>query len=426
MRVEAKYSYEKIARILRTDKDVVRIVGERLSEVTGNKDGIDRIVEKNEKLVQEKLQQLHVRASSSRDIYDSLIRKAKKDDERIAENFWFTNFERETGARVLIASAISLAQIPKGLFLKREVAHEFLINEPPPNMMAYFKVKNADELLKKYDLFEIYSALRFVEDKDWLNNIFFKQLHDVKPEAFEERDIEVKVLHGEWLNVAEKFLKKKHHNVSHLKELGVIFIIPIPIDTPGETMRLFSLVLHYLHEVNFYSNLFRKYATGDAAEFSSKLTSALRGDVMDDRFVEEDRGKKWMIVQRYLAKDDLFDWRLFEPHVNPEAIHWTKAAQDVARLGGENNESGLDFWKDLDSVGDYFTNDSGIEELVSFNLIDTVMSLVKQKDMVKYLYHHQEALWNQIFMEYFGYEGTQKLIIDNFEKGYIDLGQLKK
>lgn len=421
MRVEANFPYEKIAKILRTDKDVVRIVDERLSSVIGKNNCLERIIEKNEALMQDRMKQLRVKEFNSKDIYSALIKKAKLDDEKLSEHFWFTNFERETGASVLIASAISLAKIPKGFFLKREVAHEFFINEPPPNMMAYFKVQKPEELLKKYDLFEIYSALRFVEDKDWLNNIFFKQLKNITPADFEERDIEVKVLHGEWLNVASKFLKKKHHNVSHLKELGVIFIIPIPIDSSGETMRLFSLVLHYLHEVNFYSNLFRKYAKENASEYASKLASALRGDVLDERFPEEDRGKKWMIVQRYLAKDDLFDWRLFEPHVNPEAIHWTKAAQDIAHLGGDHNELGLDFWKDLDFVGDYFTDDSGIEDLVSFNLIDAVMSLVKQKDMVKYLYHHQEALWNQIFMEYFGYEETERLIVDNFDKGYIAL-----
>ncbi len=421
MKVEANLPYEKIARVLRTDKDIVRIVEEQLGRVTGKDNCLQRIIEKNEAIMKDRMDQLHVKEFNTHDIYNALIKKANKDDEKLSEHFWFTNFERETGASVLIGAAMDLAKVPKGLFLKREVAHEFFIKEPPPNMMAYFQLKNPEELLKKYDLFEVYSALRFVEDKTWLNNIFFKQLDGVTPNDFEERDIEIRVLHGEWLTVAEKFLKKKHHNVSHLKELGVIFIIPLPIDTSGETMRLFSLVLHYLHEVDFYSNLFRKYAKESASDFSLKVTSALRGDVLDERFSEGDRGKKWMIVQRYLAKDDLYDWRLFEPHVNPEAIHWTKAAQDIARLGGNHNELGLDFWKDLDFVGDYFTDEAGIEDIVSFNLIDTVMSLVKQKERVKYLYHHQESLWNQIFMEYFGNEETERLIIENFGKGYIML-----
>ena len=59
----------------------------------------------------------------------------------------------------------------------------------------------------------------------------------------------LKILEPQWLDVAEKFLEKKYHNVSHLKEFGVIFVIPLKIDMPGETLRLFTLILHYLNEV---------------------------------------------------------------------------------------------------------------------------------------------------------------------------------
>jgi hypothetical protein len=199
-------------------------------------------------------------------------------------------------------------------------------------------------------------------------------------------------------------------------------VIPEEFGIPGEVMRLFTLVLHYLHEVMFYSNLFKLYASSAPDHtFAQKLIAALRGDVLDIRFPEEQRGRKWMIVQRYLAKEDQFDWRLFEPHVNPEAIHWSKAEDDVARLGERFGKLEFGFWHNLDFVGDYYPDASGVEVLVSFNLIDTVMSLVQERDMVKYLYHHQEALWNKIFMEYIGKEKTEKLIIKNFDQGFIKI-----
>jgi len=236
----------------------------------------------------------------------------------------------------------------------------------------------------------------------------------------------VQVLHSQWLTAAEKFLTKKFHNVSHLKELGVIFVIPLTIDTPGETMRLFSLLLHYLHEVTFYSDLFRKFASESGGIFSKKLVSALRGDVLDRHFTGENQQHYWMIVQQYLAKDDPFDWRLFVPHVNPEALHWSKAEDDIARFGEKFSDLDFEFWHHLDHIGDYFQDASGTEVLVSMNLIDTVMSLVQKKVMIKYLYHHQEALWNKIFMEYAGREKTEALIMKNFEKGYIDIGTIRQ
>jgi len=122
-----------------------------------------------------------------------------------------------------------------------------------------------------------------------------------------------------------------------------------------------------------------------------------------------------------LAKDDVNDWRLFEPHVNPEAIHWSKAENDIVRFGQRFPHIGLDFWTDLDFIGNYYQDASGVDVLVSFNLIDTVMSLVQEKEMIKYLYHHEEALWNKIFSEYIGQEKMEQLIIDNFQHGYIDI-----
>ena len=74
----------------------------------------------------------------------------------------------------------------------------------------------------------------------------------------------------------------------------------------------------------------------------------------------------------------------------------------------------------MDFVGDFFQNFSGQEQLVSFDLIDMIMSVVK-KGQVKYLYHQQEALWNKIFSEYMGRERMNRLIEENLISGFIKL-----
>ena len=115
------------------------------------------------------------------------------------------------------------------------------------------------------------SALRFTQSKEWMHKFFEESYGSLIPEDFEERDVELIVLDPKWLSVVEKFLEKKYHNVSHLKEYGVIFVIPLPIDTSGETMRMFTLILHYLHEVPFYSALFKKFMADK--DFVPKLQS---------------------------------------------------------------------------------------------------------------------------------------------------------
>ena len=71
-------------------------------------------------------------------------------------------------------------------------------------------------------------------------------------------------------------------------------------------------------------------------------------------------------------------------------------------------------------MGDFFKDQNGQEQLVSFDLTDLIMSLVK-KGQVKYLYHQQEALWNRIFSEYKGRERMNELIEENIISGFVEL-----
>jgi hypothetical protein len=275
-------------------------------------------------------------------------------------------------------------------------------------------------MLQKEDLEEIFAALRFVEDSDWLNNIFFKQYENLTAEDFETREVKLKVLSEKWRVVAEKFVAKKYHNISHLKEFGVIFVIPISLNIPGEILRMFTLILHYYYEVKFYSDVFKQYSND--VDFSQKLITILKGD-LGGKLSNDSSKCEWLIIQQYLAKDDENDSRLFIPHINPEAIHWYKAGNDIINFGNllKDDEEDFSFWRDLDWVGDFFINNEGKEELTSFNLIDNIMTLVKEKERVKYLYHHQEALWNEIFVRYFSREKLEEMIKQNLLKGVIQL-----
>jgi len=158
-------------------------------------------------------------------------------------------------------------------------------------------------------------------------------------------------------------------------------------------------------------------------DFNVKFRSLLRGDVPSGPML--DGGKMgWRIVQRYLAKDNENDPRLFEPHVNPEAEHWFRAEGDFSRLARmmqkDDKELSLNCWTGLDFVGSEFKDRNGEDHIVSFIFIDLAMSLVK-KGHVKYLYHHQEALWNKIFSEYLGRETMNRLIEENIIRGFIEL-----
>lgn len=409
---------DHLAKILRTHTGVLKDLESKMEFLTGKHAVLEAIDEENAKLVQQVLRKIQCEDHTCTDVWMRLVEYLKDDDRDLFELFQRPTGTSPAGMKTLLNFAVELAGVGHGWFLKKEKAAEMLKKTPPKNILAALGYQDAGTLLEKEDLRQVYAALRFVESREWMNTEFVKNYETLAPADFEERKIDVLVLDGKWLEVAEKFVRKKYHNVSHLKELGIIFVIPLKIDTAGETMRVFTLILHYLHEVRFYADLFRRYSEEDA--FAKKVISLIRGDVSEGPLIQPQKGMQWRIVQRYLAKEDENDPRLFEPHVNPEAIHWRKAENDVATLGARFPQLELDFWKDLDWIGDFFPTD-GAEKLVSMNLIDTVMSLVQEKELIKYLYHHQEALWNKIFASYMGEDMLEKLIVENFDRGVISL-----
>jgi hypothetical protein len=420
-------SIEKIARILRIDKEELVKLNNGLEQKTGKSGVLEKIAGENETLLRKSLDFLGLgRNVSAFELYDSLISKVESDDMKIFEALGRPNLEIPEQVQRVLDLARKLTDGYKGFFLKKDVAERLLRSEPPKQILKALGYKTVDAMLAKEDWLEIFSALRFLENPEWLNNVFFNQYKKLTPADFEERTITAKVLGKKWVRVAEKFVKKKYHNVSHLKELGVIFVIPKSLGVSGETLRLLALLLHYCHEIHFYSDLFRYFAK-DKKTFSKNLIDLLKGYVseydLSDISVKKTRFPKFLVIQQYLGKIDENDWRLFFPHVNPESIHWQKAENNIVLIEKflPKIKDGLHFWKDLDCVGDFFKDDVGREVLVSFNLVDIIMSLVMEKEMVKYLYHHQEALWNRIYSGYFGEKKLLNVIQKNISKGWFQV-----
>lgn len=417
---------ERIARILRTDKHVVENLITDLEKISGKSGIFMKIDEENEQLLKDRLSTLGLSEKSpALDVYDALISKIEADDVAILKALGTQKYSHVDASEKIVDLLKKLHPPKRGFFLKLDKARQFLIAEPPQKILKVLGYKSVDELLQKEDLLEVYSALRFLEDQDWLNNKFFKQYEVLKQEDFEEREITVKALSPKWAKAAEKFVAKKYHNVSHLKELGVIFVIPIFLGISGETLRLLSLFLHYMNEVEFYASVFKDLLSSDGT-FAKNLISLLRGDVIEQRLPEmlpEARRPRFLVIQRYLAKEDENDWRLLEPRINPEAMHWEKAEKEVQlineRLPGFSNN--LNFWSGLGTVGGYFKSETGVEILVSFNLVDTVMALVHRKELIKYLYHQHEAMWNKIFEGYFGPNSIEEYSRKYILKGWFEV-----
>lgn len=413
-------SIKKIANILKVNENDLTELDAKMSAVA-NGGVLDRLARENENIIEDTLTKLNNKNRAVNHVR-GVLRKAIFSDEKKFLSF-LADIDGKTEFDKAASLSRNIAKVGKGFFLKREYAAEILKKSRPDNLLKYLGYGNISELLEKEDIFEAFSALRFVESNEWMHKTFEDAYSGFSAGDFEERDIEIKVLGSQWYDIAKKFVAKKHHNVSHLKEFGVIFLNPIKMDIPGKFLRDFALLLHYFHEIEFYSKLFRKYST--EKDFSSRLKSLLRGDVNEVPSSKFQVPKtQWLIVQRYLWKENPDDPRLSLPRVNPEAMHWARGERDLAEFGKHNADINLELWGNMDWVGNFFQGASG-EEFISFDLEDNAMGLVSFMEGKEeyFSYHQREAMWTKIFSEYVGgEEKMEKLIIDNFDKGVVEFG----
>lgn len=413
--------YKYLSNILEVDSDFLKDLDNKMTAVSGRKNILEKVALENEALINKTLNLLDSNQKNAEH-----VRMVLREIALLHEKF-FIDFLEIIEGKNRFEKAVNIARkivkVDKGVFLKRDLAEKFLLQRESPNLLKYLNCKNMKEVLTRYDVFEIWSALRFVESNEWMHQTFEEIYKNVTVDDFEEREIQIKVLGEEWYDIAQKFVAKKHHNVSHLKEFGVIFLNQISENIPGKFLRDFALILHYTHEVDFYSKMFLRYLSDN--DFTSKFKSLLRGDVLEIKDISDIFKSKWLIVQRYLWKENPKDPRLFVQRVNPESLHWSRGEKDLGLISGVGKKLDLNLWHNLDWVGGVFRD--GQDQVVSFDLEDNVMSAVSFAEGKNeyFNYHQREAMWTKIFCEYIGgEEKMEEALINHFFDGLIDFENL--
>jgi len=415
----------KLEKALHIDKQALDKLDKEMQDITG-KSGVLEQLEKDVKTsVLTKLKEIGLEEDCyAEDVVHALTAHIGADEQELYDyieverNDWQDKSKFAEIFKKIISTAFEISSVKDGFFLKKEKAEEILRKYPPEGTIKYLGYKDVDELLKKEDIVDVMSALRFTETDEWMHEAFDVAYSDFSFKDFEKRSIELRMMGPQWEKIGKKFVAKKHHNVSHLKEFGVIFLNPINQHLPGALFRDFALFFHYFNEISFYSKLFERHANEN--NFAERLKSLLRGDVLEKSSVEKG---EWLIVQRYLWKENTQDPRLSLPRINPEALHWHKGEQDLVEFGKKKHNIGFDFWNNLDWVAGYFPNRLNKNNLISFDLEDNAMSYVsashKRGEYIRY--HQQEALWNELLRRYIGREKMDQLLIENFGKGSIQL-----
>ncbi|HEX9679704.1 MAG TPA: hypothetical protein VGA08_03730 [Candidatus Saccharimonadales bacterium] len=348
--------------------------------------------------------------STGEEIYAALISLIKRHDDHLAVRLGANPGESPTKLIPKIKAAVDQFELNRSCWvLKKSVAREFLRKTPPKKIMKHLGYRSVDSMLKQENLQEIYGALRFAEDAKWLNN-FNTQYKSVRPSDFETREIEIIVMpHERWADLCAEFVQHKKHNITHLKELGVILMLPVKVRTlPGLSIWAGSLLFHYTNEIRLYSAFFKLEQV--KPNFGEVFVETLIADP-DMGPIMAGHNIHWRVIQRYFGKSENdYHPEIFEPHVQPEDLHWRKAEQSLYKIDPE-----LKFWEGLDYVG--LMPD---KRPLTFNMMDVAASYTNQTPFEsREIYHFRESLWNEIFMRYMGSKTLEEQILKQLDNEMI-------
>jgi len=344
--------------------------------------------------------------TTGKELYYSLLNLTKLHDSFLVQRIGGTDPGDVKDLLPKIKETVERLNIPKSAWvLKHSVAKRLIKASPPRKVMKQLGYRSIDSMLKREPIAELYGAIRFIESPQWLDNFLLKY-KKLQPSDFEVRDIElVHLSTSRWEDTANNLVQAKKHNITHLKELGVILILPLPIIyMPGITITTMPLLLHYINEIRLYSSYFKLQQV--RPNFGEILSDTLINDPKHHALIGGQQ-IHWRVIQRYFGSIKSGKHpEMFEPHVQAEDLYWRKAEDILYRL-----EPALHFWYDMDYVGVMYDS-----KPVSFNLIDLALSYVNNLSYDQHSkYHFRDSLWNELYSRYLGARSLESQVLSQLE-----------
>jgi len=345
--------------------------------------------------------------TTTEELYQALVGLAKKHDTFLAKRIGAKDAGDVHDILPRMKTFMEQLDIPKSVWvLKASVAKRLLKATPPKRVMKQLGYRSIDSMLKREPIGELYGSLRFAETPDWLER-FAQKYQKLSPSDFEVRDIEfIQLDPKKWGSSTNAFVTKNRHNLTHLKEMGVILILPLPVRRmPGITITVLPLLLHYVNEIRLYSAFFKLQQVQQ--NFGKILAETIIQDPGEHASMAGNK-LHWRIIGRHFGlvpKEQHPE--IFEPHVQPEDLAWHKSEEVLYHI-----EPALHFWHGMDFVA----LQDGTQPPVSFNLVDVAVSYVNR---LRYgqqsAYHFRQSLTNEVYSRYMSQRALEVQILKQLD-----------
>lgn len=413
-----------LAKLLGAKQPLFNLTIEDLEDITGKEKQDESLFKEiNQKFATFCKRELDLdsSAASGENIYKSLMELIWRQNDLVLTKY--LDLKTDASLDEIITACVGFVEkmnLTRIVFrLKDSKAKSLLKINPPENIMKLLGYEKVEDLLKNERLEEVYGALRFAEGDAWLED-FNNQYKKLKASDFTNAKIELIKMPLKWAPLTKKFIEKKKHNVTHLKELGVVLVLETEDESlkHGLVLKVLPLLVHYFYEIHLYSSFFKLKSKVLKGESFGKLLSETI--IADPKLNIKLGGEHihWKVVQRYFGKlnDAKKHPEIFEPHLQPEDLHWDRAESALAKVIPE-----LTIWEELDYVG---IIKDGLP--LSLNLMDLTLSFANKNRYRDHLfYHFRESLWSEIFARYMGHENLEDELLAKLDNNLVKPEKLK-
>ncbi len=348
------------------------------------------------------------------ELYQALFNLIKQHDAFLAARIGIDEPTNPEKALARIKETIEALDVPKQAWvIKHSVAKRLLQAMPPKQVMKALGYRSIDSMVKREPIDEVFAGIRFVESEAWQAK-FVSKYAALRSTDFETRKIEVINLDAKkWGEVALEFVQQRRHNITHLKELGAVIILPLPAkQLPGITITVLPLILHYINEIRLYSSFFKSQQV--KPNFAEILVDTLISDPGKHASVAGQHFH-WRIIHRHFGSVNQSHPDIFEPHIEPTDLIWRKTEETLYRL-----EPALHFWYDTEYVGVEFDG-----RPVSFNLMDMAVSYINNLAYgTQAVRHMRDSLWNEIYLRYVGEKAVERQVLSQLNNDTVGIDSI--
>ena len=397
-----------LSELLGADEPKFTLTLRQLEATSGGPDADVRLTSDIARKAYQKQKELGLdpRDTTGEELYHTLQALIKKHDEFLAQAIGVTELTDTDELLVCIVKAVERLAFTKSCWaIKPSVGKRLIRAMPPKKVMKQLGYKSIDSMLKRENIYEIYAALRLAESPTWLDR-FISSYRQLQTSDFETRNIKIISLSAKrWGDVPRNYVYHHHRNLTHLKEFGIIVVLPLP----GEHLRgicitVLSLLLYYVNEIRLYSTFFKLQQV--KPNFADIFVTALRKDTSDTAMLAG-QPLHWRAIQRHfgrLRRNALP--AIFEPYVQPDDLLWQQAETLLYRL-----EPALKFWEGMDYVA---VPTKG--RPISFNLMDNALGYCNQLPYSRRVgQHFRASLWDELWVRYMSQTTLEQEVIKQLD-----------